>query len=685
MKKTIGLLLTICLVFTMFAAVIPIANASNAYVINGVTVHYDDFTSSPNECWAYANKVYYKIWRQQFTSSFGSSDNYLRNLSDADLTLTAAHLKSYVSNAALGSCLRICNSEYLHGNDGWGHSQIIVQKDANGFTVFEGGLTAAPYCREKYYTWSEYINTGGLGGTYSYIKYIKWPGSTPYIGSDTITPGKPALKNFTRSYAHGATTTFTWDSTVNTTHYNLYVDRRASDGTWERTYTWHYAESGFSYSFPDGIYEVLLQSTNANADGWPYTDGDWLTFVVGPHTHDRGAYLFYEAAHPHCNCYECSVCGTVWRDTSSSNYMDSCLECHRPDKPVITGVSSQYIEQQTITIRWTAGANTTHCNYWLQKKNGNGEWETKHKIDYASSPVTETLSAGEYRTFIVATNSNYWEEDGSTWMWIDSDYVYFTVKHKYVDTITPPTCTAQGYTTHTCSICGDSYRDSYTNALGHAWNNGVITKPATATEDGVRTYTCTRCGATRTEAIPRTGLTNPFVDVKEGKYYYNAVLWAYYHDPQVTGGTDATHFSPNKTCTREQIVTFLWKACGAPEPTTTSNPFKDVKSTKYYYKAVLWAVENGITGGVGDGKFGVGQPCTREQAMTFLWKACGSPEPTSTSNPFADVKRGKYFYQAVLWAVENNITSGTSATTFGVGQTCTRGQIVTFLYKAMEN
>ena len=255
--------------------------------------------------------------------------------------------------------------------------------------------------------------------------------------------------------------------------------------------------------------------------------------------------------------------------------------------------------------------------------------------------------------------------------------------HSYADTMTPPTCTAQGYTTHTCSLCGDSYRDSYTNALGHAWDNGVITKPATATEDGVRTYTCTRCGATRTEKIPKTGLVNPFEDVKEGKYYYDAVLWAYYHDPQITGGTDETHFSPNKTCTREQIVTFLWKAKGAPEPTMTFNPFTDVKESKYYYKAVLWAVQNGITGGVGDGKFGVGQPCTREQAVTFLWKACGSPEPTTTENPFTDVKEGKYYYKAVLWAVENGITGGTSADKFGVGKTCTRAQIVTFLYKAL--
>ncbi len=178
---------------------------------------------------------------------------------------------------------------------------------------------------------------------------------------------------------------------------------------------------------------------------------------------------------------------------------------------------------------------------------------------------------------------------------------------------------------------------------------------------------------------------NPFDDVTTDNYFYNPVMWAFFHDPQITGGVSATLFGPGKTCTREQIVTFLWKACGAPAPVTTSNPFSDVDSSKYYYKAVLWAVENKITGGAGGGKFGVGKPCTRAQAMTFLWKACGSPAPTSSYNPFTDVIPGKYYEQAILWAVEKGITKGVSSTKFGVDKTCTRGQIVTFLYKALGN
>ncbi len=174
--------------------------------------------------------------------------------------------------------------------------------------------------------------------------------------------------------------------------------------------------------------------------------------------------------------------------------------------------------------------------------------------------------------------------------------------------------------------------------------------------------------------------TNVFDDVKEGKYYEIPVAWAY--GKGITTGTGERTFSPGQTCTREQIVTFLYNAAGKPGYTLTENPFTDVKAGKWYYDAVMWAYENEITSGVGDGLFGVGQGCTREQVVTFLWKALGSPEPETAECPFEDVKPGRYYYKAVLWAVENGITSGTSPTTFGPKDTCTRAQIVTFLYKA---
>lgn len=180
--------------------------------------------------------------------------------------------------------------------------------------------------------------------------------------------------------------------------------------------------------------------------------------------------------------------------------------------------------------------------------------------------------------------------------------------------------------------------------------------------------------------IDRENGVNPFVDVQEEKYYYDPVLWAFYHEPQVTAGVSEDHFSPNSICTREQVVTFLWAACGKPRPLTTQSPFQDVKQGAWYHDAVLWAFENQIASGVSSGKFGVRSPCTREQIVTFLWKASGSPEPASSEDPFLDVESGQYYCKAVRWAAENRISCGIGNDLFGVGRNCTRAQVVTFLF-----
>ena len=176
---------------------------------------------------------------------------------------------------------------------------------------------------------------------------------------------------------------------------------------------------------------------------------------------------------------------------------------------------------------------------------------------------------------------------------------------------------------------------------------------------------------------------NPFIDVAKGKFYYDPVLWAISQDPQITTGVTKTTFVPDRICTRAHVVTFLWRANGCPEPQSMTSKFKDVKDTsKYYYKAVLWANEQGITTGYSDGTFRPDDECTRGQVVTFLWRAKGSPAPTGVTNPFSDVPTGKYYTNAVLWALKNNITQGRTATTFGPDDACTRGHVVTFLYRA---
>ena len=162
-------------------------------------------------------------------------------------------------------------------------------------------------------------------------------------------------------------------------------------------------------------------------------------------------------------------------------------------------------------------------------------------------------------------------------------------------------------------------------------------------------------------------------------YAHVPIDWAVVN--HITGGTSATTFSPNATCTRAQFVTFLWRVAGSPEPDTEHNPFKDVKKKAWYYKSVLWAAQSGITGGTSATTFSPGATCTRAQVVTFLWRYSESPEPTIAENPFEDVKSKAYYYKAVLWAVENKITGGTGATTFTPDGDCTRAQVMTFLYR----
>ena len=174
---------------------------------------------------------------------------------------------------------------------------------------------------------------------------------------------------------------------------------------------------------------------------------------------------------------------------------------------------------------------------------------------------------------------------------------------------------------------------------------------------------------------PQTGV---FVDVATGSYYEDAVDWAV--ENGITQGTDDTHFAPDGICTRAQAVAFLWRAAGSPKLKTRTMPFTDVPAGSYYYDAVLWAVENGITEGTSDTTFSPNMTCTRAQIVAFLWRSEKSPA-AGTANPFADVKSTAYYADAVLWAAKEDITKGTTNTTFSPNADCTRAQIVTFLYR----
>ena len=237
-------------------------------------------------------------------------------------------------------------------------------------------------------------------------------------------------------------------------------------------------------------------------------------------------------------------------------------------------------------------------------------------------------------------------------------------EHRYDSVVTAPTCTKGGYTTHTCSACKDSYKDSETSKTGHIIEYGV----------------CKLC---------KVRFSNPFYDVNGSDWYYSAVMWAYYNSPLITTGTDETHFSPAEQCTRAQVVTFLWRAAGRPEPTGSGKLFSDVPNTNQfapYYKAIQWAVEQGITKGTGNGStFSPNDPVTRAQFVTFLWRYAGEPSPKNLSSNFNDIDANQFYYKAVLWAAENGITEGYgSPSLFAPGATCKRSEVVTFLFRAFS-
>lgn len=399
--------------------------------------------------------------------------------------------------------------------------------------------------------------------------------------------------------------------------------------------------------------------------------------------------------------YVCIDCGHAFELDEDDETVEENLRSN--DKVLTDDEVSNYAK--TTTKVWTWSTDRTEASMYtvptdLKSHMFDCVWENSAlssrevatvKGDCETGEFTATLKSGETKTETVKKghhsylNQEEKDDDGKVtqeaavqWSWADdcsSATVTFlcdvcgketsvTVKqgdeNMAAGDEVAPTCTEAGYITYTATVTVDdvnyiSSRDLETEpAAGHNYKDGV----------------CTVCGAEQ---------GNPFVDVSEGDYYYDAVLWAYNNG--ITSGTDATHFSPGDSCSRAQVVTFLWRTMGEPEPETTKNPFVDVSEETYYYKAVLWAVEQGITTGTDKTHFAPGNSVTRSQFVTFFHRNEGEPKPESNENPFVDVSENEYYYDAVIWAYENGITTGTDETHFSPDKTCTRGQVVAFLYR----
>lgn len=285
--------------------------------------------------------------------------------------------------------------------------------------------------------------------------------------------------------------------------------------------------------------------------------------------------------------------------------------------------------------------------------------------------INYVMISGEYgsvasRAFSGVTATIVYPQNGTKW----SDLVgsnfggtltwegYDNHVHGYTAKVTAPTCSEQGYTTYTCTGCGESFVDTYVPMLGHHFENGV----------------CTRCGK-----------ENPFTDINaEGRHkpFTDAILWA--AEQGITTGYGDGVFAPDKDCSRAQVVTFLWRAAGSPEPESSVNPFDDVNETdqRPYYKAILWAVEQGITNGLTATEFSPNGTCTRAQFVTFLWRYMDKPA-NSGVNPFTDVAENSY-YDAILWAAESGVTTGYGNGIFRPSLACSRAHVVTFIYRAVK-
>ena len=252
--------------------------------------------------------------------------------------------------------------------------------------------------------------------------------------------------------------------------------------------------------------------------------------------------------------------------------------------------------------------------------------------------------------------------------------------HNYQLTeVKEPTCTEAGFSGNTiCVNCGkfayDGFGD-YIDPIGHSWSDWTVTVQPSAQANGEQSRVCGNCSETEVQVI----FNNPFTDVGENNRFKDSILWAYYEG--ITAGKTPTTFAPDNTVTRVQAVAFLWRAAGCPEPASEENPFTDVGDNNRFKDAILWAFHAGITSGKTATTFCPDDPCTRVQIVTFLYRFAGEPEVTGVKNPFEDLSEGNRFYEAILWAYANCITSGKTETAFDLHGSCTRAQIVTFLYR----
>ena len=423
-------------------------------------------------------------------------------------------------------------------------------------------------------------------------------------------------------------------------------------------------DSKTAAEFADGTVRKLLKAgeRDNNADPWAdeckYLESASMTLPVFKGQGDAHNHLSNDWESNETEHWQVCTCGAVFNKAEHSGGKATCkakakcADCgaeYGDTNPNHHGDKLNHVEAKAATTREEGNIEYWHCEACGKYFSDNAA--TK-EITQAETVIPKRQSSG-------------------------SNYSYYTIK---------ATAGAGGSISPSGNVSVREGRDqtfTITPDKGYAVANVKIDGKSIG---AVKSYTFENVRRTHTIEVifmkangnPQTGV---FVDVATGSYYEDAVDWAV--ENGITQGTDDTHFSPDGICTRAQAVTFLWRAAGSPKPETRTMPFADVPAGSYYYDAVLWAVENGITKGTSDTTFSPNMTCSRAQIVTFLWRSEKSPA-AGTANPFADVKSTAYYAGAVLWAVKEDITKGTTNTTFSPDADCTRAQIVTFLWRCKK-
>ncbi|MDY4397314.1 MAG: S-layer homology domain-containing protein [Oscillospiraceae bacterium] len=513
--------------------------------------------------------------------------------------------------------------------------------------------------------------------------------------------------------------TTTWDSTTYGEHNYAAVWSRDESGHWHECSLCHDKKDKAVHTPGAAATETTPQKC---------TECDYIITPALGHTHSLTK---VDAKTPTCTeggnsaYYTCSGCSKWYEDAAGS------AEIFDHSSVEISALGHDYTKKvETEAYLKTAASNCTECNvYWYacSRCNANAKDDAEATDKYYTS-----TTAGEhsYADTWSSDADDHWHE--CSLCHAKKDVAAHIAGEWIIDT--PATAATAGTKHKACTECGYVMENATIPATGSsggssgggvstyaitvdsAKNGDVTVSPRNASKgttvtltvepdkgytletltvtdkngdeialtnkgDGKYTFKMP-AGKVYVEAtfMEDNSMLNFFVDVFPGDYYYDAVLWAAKNG--ITGGVDAAHFAPNATCTRAQVVTFLWRAAGSPAPKSSMIPFTDVPAGSYYEQAVLWAVENGITDGTSATTFSPDAVCSRGQIVTFLWRSQKSPASDSV-NPFADVAADAYYNSAVLWAVTNGITDGTSITTFSPAANCTRAQIVTFLYRCL--